>query len=209
MVFGHEVHSLGAHCLCLDHTARHEPLACGEDDLAVRFRRLVGRAAHRDLPVLVGLHGLDEDLEGLADPLLGTLRGELLGQLRDVGEAFGDDVGVQLVLVTDRFGALLVGVPEDADGVQARSGEEAFQFGEIRLGLPGKPTMKFDRAPACGALPRMVSRSSRKRSVSPNRRIARSTPGAECWKERSKYGATFGVEVSTSISPGRISAGWR
>lgn len=186
MVFGHEVHSLGAHCLCLDHKARHESLACGEDDMAVRFRCLVGGAAHRDLSVLVGLHGFDEDLERLADPLLGTLRGELLGQLRDVGEAFGDDVGVELVLVSDGLGALLVGVTEDTDGVQPRSGQEALQLGEVRLGLPGKPTMKFDRAPACGALPRMVSRSSRKRSVSPNLRIARSTPGAECWKERSK-----------------------
>ena len=75
---------------------------------------------------------------------------------------------------------------------------------------PGKPTMKLDRTPACGRLGRgSCSSSSRKRSVSPKRRIARSTPGAECWKDRSKYGATFGVEVSTSIRPGRISAGCR
>jgi hypothetical protein len=51
---------------------------------------------------------------------------------------------------------------------------------------PGKPTMKLERTPAWGALARMVSSSSRKRSVSPKRRIARSTSGAECWKERSK-----------------------
>ncbi|CAM5230985.1 hypothetical protein SHIRM173S_10154 [Streptomyces hirsutus] len=73
---------------------------------------------------------------------------------------------------------------------------------------PGKPTMELERTPASGALLRMVSRSSRKRSVSPKRRIARSTSGAECWKDRSKYGTTPGVEVSTSIRPG-TSAGWR
>ncbi len=69
--------------------------------------------------------------------------------------------------------------------------------------------MKLERTPAWGALLRMVSSSSRKRSVSPKRRMARSTSGAECWKDRSKYGAIFGVEVSTSIRPGRISAYWR
>ncbi len=69
--------------------------------------------------------------------------------------------------------------------------------------------MKLERTPASGALERIVSSSSRNRSVSPKRRMARSTSGAECWKDRSKYGTTLGVEVRTSMSPGRISAGCR
>ncbi len=69
--------------------------------------------------------------------------------------------------------------------------------------------MKLERAPACGALPRIVPSSSRNCSVLPKRRIRRSTAGAECWNDRSKYGTTSVVPVITSISPGRISAGWR
>lgn len=209
MVFGQQVDALGAHCLCLDHKARHESLACGEHHLAIGFGSLVRRAADRDLAVLLRLHGLHQHLEGLADPLLGPLRGQLLGQLGDVGEALRDGVGVELVLVADRLGALLVRIPEDADRVEAGTGEEAFQLGEVGLGLAGEADDEVGAGTRLGALLRMVSRSSRKRSVSPKRRMARSTPGAECWKERSKYGATFGVEVRTSMRPGRISAGWR
>lgn len=96
-------------------------------------------AAHRHGPVLLVLDGLHEDLEGLADPLLRALRGQLLGELGDVREALRDDVGVQLVLVTDRLGAVLVGVAEDTDGVEARAGEEAFQLGHVGLRLTGEP----------------------------------------------------------------------
>ena len=70
--------------------------------------------------------------------------------------------------------------------------------------------MKLDRTPACGALPRMAVEQFQEAvgvAEAAHRRAAR--PGAECWKDRSKYGATFSVEVSTSISPGRISAGCR
>lgn len=98
----------------------------------------MGGAADGDRPVLLGLHGLDEHLQRLADPLLGALGGELLGELGDVGEAFGDGVRVQLVLVADRFGALLVGVPEDADGVEPGAGEETLQLGEVGLRLAGE-----------------------------------------------------------------------
>ena len=41
-----------------------------------------------------------------------------------------DDVGERR-----RLGAVLLGVPEDADGVQARLGEERLELGEVVLGL--------------------------------------------------------------------------
>ena len=69
--------------------------------------------------------------------------------------------------------------------------------------------MTLLRTAAVGSPARIVSRSARKLSVLPKRRIRRSTVGEECWKLMSKYGATPGVPVSTSTSPGRISAGCR
>ena len=69
--------------------------------------------------------------------------------------------------------------------------------------------MTLLRTPAAGALARTVASRSRKLSVLPKRRIRRSTVGEECWKLMSKYGTTPGVEVSTSTSDGRISAGCR
>ena len=50
--------------------------------------------------------------------------------------------------------------------------------------------MTLVRKPASGARPRARSISARKSSVPPNRRIRRSSVGEECWKDRSKYGAT-------------------
>lgn len=96
------------------------------------------RAPHRPRLVLGGVDGLDQHLQGLPEALLRTLRGELLGQLGDVREPLRDDVGVQLVLVADRLGALLVGVAEDADGVEPGTGEEAFQLRQVGLGLAGE-----------------------------------------------------------------------
>ena len=51
----------------------------------------LGRRASDDPPVLrVDL--LDEDLDLLADPLLGALRVELLDETRDAVDALGDDL---------------------------------------------------------------------------------------------------------------------
>ncbi len=69
--------------------------------------------------------------------------------------------------------------------------------------------MTLDRTPASGTRSRILSSSSGNRSVSPKRRIRRSTGPLACWNDRSKYGTTPGVEVITSISDGRISAGCR
>ncbi len=69
--------------------------------------------------------------------------------------------------------------------------------------------MKFDRAPASGACVRAWSSSPRKASESPKRRIRRSTGFEACWKDRSKYAATPGVEAIAVTSPGRVSAGCR
>lgn len=74
----------------------------------------------------------------LAEPFLGALRRQLLREPGDVRQAFADGVLVQLARVGHRLGALLVGVPEDADGVQPGLGEEALQLGEVRLGLAGE-----------------------------------------------------------------------
>ncbi len=69
--------------------------------------------------------------------------------------------------------------------------------------------MTLLRTPAAGASARTDASSSRNRSVEPNRRIRRSTGSLACWKDRSKYAATPGVEVMTSTSEGRVSAGCR
>ena len=55
--------------------------------------------------------------------------------------------------------------------------------------------MKLERAPASGACARAWSSSPRNASASPKRRIRRSTGLEACWKERSKYAATPGVEA--------------
>jgi hypothetical protein len=69
--------------------------------------------------------------------------------------------------------------------------------------------MKFERTPASGAGARICSSSARKLSESPNRRIRLSSGPDACWKERSKYGATPGVDAIAVTRPGRVSAGWR
>ena len=69
--------------------------------------------------------------------------------------------------------------------------------------------MTLLRTPAAGLAARTIASRSRKRSVSPNRRIRRSNGPEACWKLMSKYGTTPGVPVSTSTRDGRISAGCR
>ena len=75
-----------------------------------------------------------------------------------------------------RLGAVLVGVAEDADRVQPGRGEEPLSSATSASVSPGKPTMTLDRdarppAPAPGP----GRAAPRNRSVSPNRRIRRST----------------------------------
>ncbi len=60
--------------------------------------------------------------------------------------------------------------------------------------------MTLLRTPASGRRRRMRSSSARKLSGSPNRRMRRSTPGAACWKLRSKYGTTLSIAHIDSIS---------
>ena len=123
----------------------------------------------------------------VADPVLGALRGELLDQVGDPAHA-GVDLGlVELAGQADRLGALLVGVAEHPDRVEAALGEEALELGDVVLGLPREAEDDVGAEPGRrGPGDRARSISARKSSVPPNRRIRRSSVGDECWKDRSK-----------------------
>ena len=93
-----------------------------------------------------------------------------------------------------RLGALLVGVAEDPDGVQAALGEEALELGDVVLGLAGEAEDDVGaeagvRRERTGALDqRPGSRRCRRTGAS-----GAAGSASECWKDRSKYGATRSV----------------
>ena len=91
------------------------------------------RTAHHLPLVLVDL--LDEDLDGLADALLGALGDEFLDERREAGHALGHVVLGHLLGVALRLGAVLVGVAEHPHDVEARGNEEGLELVEVRLGL--------------------------------------------------------------------------
>ena len=91
--------------------------------------------SHTPGPSLGGEVLGEQHLDALADPVLGALRGQLLDQVGDPPDA-GVDLGlVELAGQADRLGALLVGVAEDPDRVEAALGEEALELGDVVLGL--------------------------------------------------------------------------
>ena len=129
---------------------------------------------------------LDEDDDALADALLGALGVELLDEAGEAVEPLGDDLGGQLAGIPLGLGAVLVGVAEDADDVEARLGEEGLELGEVGLGLAGEADddVAADRRPA-GRRPARAPSRSRKASREPKRRIERSSGSDACWKEMS------------------------
>src|ERR1700684_335035 len=80
---------------------------------------------------------LDEDIDGLAQPLGGPLCHELVGEVGQFLDPPGDLVGGQLPGQGCRLGAVLVGVAEDADGVEPGVGQELLQLRHVVLGLAG------------------------------------------------------------------------
>ncbi len=177
--------------------------------LAVRLGRLVrGPAGTAPSSSSTRLH----EHRAAVSPRRSSARcdGQLLGEPGDVGEPLGDDVGVQLVVVAGRLGAVLVGVAEDADGVEPRAGEEALQLGQVGLGLAGEAHDEVGarRRPAapCRGWCRAVRGTGRCRRSGASRAARRARSAGRTGRST---GATFGVEVRTSMSPGRISAGCR
>jgi hypothetical protein len=78
---------------------------------------------------------LDQDVDTAADPLLGALCDEFVGEGADPRDALGDDVGVELAVELRRLGAVLVRVAEYPDRVEPRRAEEPLELGEVDLGL--------------------------------------------------------------------------
>ncbi len=128
---------------------------------------------------------LDEDDDALTDALLGPLGVELLDEAGEAVEPLGDDLGGQLAGIPLRLGAVLVGVAEDADDVEACLGEEGLELARSASVSPGNPTMTLQRIPACGASARTRASRSRKASREPKRRIERRSGSDACWKEMS------------------------
>jgi len=71
---------------------------------------------------------LDQDLDAFADALLGALDVELLDERGETGEALGDDMALKLALIGLGLGAVLVGVAEHADHIQAGGGQEPLEL---------------------------------------------------------------------------------
>src|SRR5690606_13720544 len=82
--------------------------------------------------------GFDEDVDGGADALLGALGHQFLGELVELLDSFGDGLLGEFAVESGRFGAVLVGVAEDADGVEAGLLQEGHEFGEVLVGLAGE-----------------------------------------------------------------------
>ena len=164
----------------------------------VRARRRTRRrprapGARRGRTRVLVLAGLDQHLDLGADPVLGALRGQLLGQRGDPLDPLVDLVGRAPCRVAGGLGAVLVGVAEHADRVEPGLVRNASSSARSSSVSPGKPTITLLRMPASGASAADPGESSRKSSREPKRRIRRSTGGLACWKDRSKYGATPGV----------------
>src|SRR5690242_14052317 len=134
-----EVDALGGGDDRLDHVT-HPDIAGqpGQGGGPVDLRTLAGGASLSGTRSVL-VEGLHQHHDALADPLLGPLRGQLLDQPGQVLDPFLDLVGVQLVGVRLGLGAVLVGVPEDPDRVQAGLADEVAQGLEVGSGLAREP----------------------------------------------------------------------
>src|SRR5215470_10230863 len=133
--FGQQVGALAAGHRGPDQVAHGE--AAGGSHLRgpVDLRGLV-RGAPGVPPVAVLL--LDEHIQDLARAIGGSLGHELVGQVRQILDPPRDLVGRQLAGQRRRLGAVLVGIPEDPDGIEPGVGEESVQLLHVGLGLPGE-----------------------------------------------------------------------
>ena len=110
-----------------------------DEDLAVDLGGVLDGAA---LPEELGLFGFafDEEVDLAADPLGLGLRADLLLELHQLAAAgldgaLGDfELGVEL----EGFGALFVGVGEDAEPVDLRGLDEGFELLVVVFGLAGE-----------------------------------------------------------------------
>src|SRR5580704_12217931 len=131
----HQIGTLGAGHHGPDHVAGGQRAARQHLGGAVDLRGLV-----RGAPAIAPLAGrfLDEDIDGLAQPLGSPLRHELVGEVGQLLDPPGDLVAGQLPGQRRSLGAVLVGVAEDADGVEAGVGQELLQLRHVVLGLAGE-----------------------------------------------------------------------
>jgi hypothetical protein len=77
-------------------------------------------------------------------------------------------------------------VGEGADAIELGFLEPLQEVGEVRLRLPGKPTMNVERTAMSGTAARQAARRSRTRASLAGRRMARSTVGEACWNGMSR-----------------------
>ena len=179
-----------------------ESVAADQPDVAVNLWTLVRSATEN-----FGINFLDEHLDGFAHPCLSTLATS--SSARSATRARRASISGDAALQPARLGTFLGRVAENADRIQFRCGEKFAEHGEIGLSLTRKAADHVAADPAAGASRRIEEINSRNDSALPKRRIRRSTRGEACWKDRSKYGTTFGVPAITSIRLGRTSAGCR
>src|SRR5829696_3423202 len=106
----------------------------GDGGAPVHLRCLVSRAAFTGS----GGRRLQQHVDGLSDPLLGSLRHQLLDQGPDTGRPAVDDLPPQLARVRRSLGAVLVGVAEDPDRVEPGGGQEAAELADVPAGLTGE-----------------------------------------------------------------------
>src|SRR5271166_6735434 len=78
---------------------------------------------------------LDQHVQGLAEPALGPLGHQLVGQPGELLDPAGDLSLVQVAGQRRGLGAVLVGVAEDPDRVKADVAQEKFKFPQVVGGL--------------------------------------------------------------------------
>ena len=96
-----------------------------------------GPAQERSGRPVVGLF-LDQHVQGFAEPVLGPLGHQLIGQASELLDPAGDLRLVQVAGQRRRLGAVLVGVAEDPDRVQLRVAQEQLKFSQVVGGLAGE-----------------------------------------------------------------------
>src|ERR687895_906098 len=107
-----------------------------DQDRAVDLWGLMGGPAFVAIPV----RGIvfDQYLDNPADAFFGALCRELFGQCAHLRDAPGYLDLIKLAIEPGGLRALLVGISEHTDGVEASGGQELGQLGQVGLGLTGE-----------------------------------------------------------------------